>query len=204
MTDYTPYTKLGVTEDASFEEIKDARDRLIVELDGDTSAQELIESAYDAILMDRLRARQEGKIKVPDRIRFPEKNINTSPTLPQPVASSNKPKWLSNLRDDPSRRDLLIYSGVFGSVFILSVLLPSSSSIWMALALLASIYFLRRKENRFWRSLLLAISGLVIGVFSGYGILAAIGANSLSAIVTGQIFTGIILLVMWLVTALLR
>jgi hypothetical protein len=203
MTDYTPYTKLGVTEDASFEEIKDARDRLIVELDGDTSAQELIESAYDAILMDRLRARQEGKIKVPDRIRFPEKNITTSPTLSQPISPQNKLRW-ANLKDNPSRRDLLIYSGVFGSVFILSVLLPSSSSIWMALALLSSIYFLRRKENRFWRSLLLAISGLVIGVFSSYGILLAIGSTALSAALISQISTGIILFVMWLVTTLLR
>jgi len=203
MTDFTPYTKLGVTVDASFEEIKDARDRLLVELDGDTAAQELIESAYDAILMDRLRARQEGKITVPDRIRFPEKNITTSPTLSQPVVSPSKLRW-SNLKDNPSRRDLLIYSGVFGSVFILSILLPSSASIWMALALLASIYFLRRKENRFWRSLLLAISGFVLGVFGSYGILAAIGTTSFSFVVVGQISTGIILFVMWLVTTLLR
>jgi len=203
MTDFTPYNKLGVTEDASFEEIKYARDRLIVELDGDIPAQELVESAYDAILMDRLRARQEGKITVPDRIRFPEKNITTSPTLSQPVVSPSKLRW-SNLKDNPSRRDLLIYSGVFGSVFILSILLPSSASIWMALALLASIYFLRRKENRFWRSLLLAISGFVLGVFGSYGILAAIGTTSFSFVVVGQISTGIILFVMWLVTTLLR
>lgn len=200
MTDFTPYTKLGVTEDASFEEIKDARDRLIVELDGDAAAQELIESAYDAILMDRLRARQEGKIKVPDRIRFPEKNITTAPSLIQPTIAPNKLRWLSGIKDNPTRPDLIAYSGVFAGLFLLNVLLPTSYSIWMALALLSSIYFLRRKEGRFWRSLLLAMSGLVLGVSVSAGLLLFIPANGFSY----QISTGIILLVMWLVTTLLR
>ncbi len=200
MTDFTPYTKLGVTEDASFEEIKAVRDRLIVELDGDILAQELVESAYDAILMDRLRARQEGKIKVPDRIRFPEKNITTSPSLIQPVITPNKLRWLSGIKDTPTRQDLIAYSGVFAGLFILNVLLPTSSSIWMALALLASIYFLRRKENRFWRSLLLAMSGLVLGVSISAGLLLFIPVTAFAY----QISTGIILLVMWLATTLLR
>ncbi len=200
MTDFTPYKKLGVTEDASFEEIKDARDRLIVELDGDTSAQELVEAAYDAILMERLKARQEGKIKVPDRIRFPEKNVVTSPTLLQPKVNPNKLQWLSNLTDTPSRQDVLTYVGIFGGLFGLSIILPNSSSIWMALALLASIYLLRRKENRFWRSLLIALSGLVLGVFLGLGLLSVVNAPQSAY----QISTGIILLVMWLVTTLLR
>lgn len=200
MTDFTPYNKLGVTEDASFEEVKDARDRLIVELDGDLAAQELVESAYDAILMDRLKARQEGKIKVPDRIRFPEKNITTAPSVLQPAVNQPKLRWLSNLKDNPSRKDLLTYSGVFGGLFILNILLPTSSNIWMALALLASIYFLRRKENRFWRSLLLAMAGLVFGVIASLGLLSVIPINEFASLIS----TGIILLVMWLVTTLLR
>jgi Protein CHAPERONE-LIKE PROTEIN OF POR1-like len=200
MTDFTSYSKLGVTEDASFEEIKDARDRLIVELDGDATAQELVEAAYDAILMDRLRARQEGKIKVPDRIRFPEKNVAPSPTLLQPVVNQNKLRWLSNLKDNPSRQDFLLYSGVFSGLLVLSILLPNSSNIWMALALLASVYFLRRKENRFWRSLLLAMSGLVLGVVASLGLLSITATSPFAS----QITTGLILLVMWLVTTLLR
>ncbi|AFY72293.1 Protein of unknown function (DUF3353) [Synechococcus sp. PCC 7502] len=199
MTDFTPYKKLGVTEDASFEEIKDARDRLIVELDGDTPAQELVEAAYDAILMDRLKARQEGKIKVPDRIRFPEKNITTSPSILQPVASPAKLRWLSESLDRPSRKDLVTYTCTFAGLLALSIFLPASNSIWMAIALLASIYFLKSKENRFWRSLLLALVGLVIGVSLAVGLLPLIiHGFSLS------ISTAIILLVMWLVTTLLR
>jgi hypothetical protein len=96
--------------------------------------------------------------------------------------------------------DHITYSGVFGGLFILNVLLPTSSNIWMALALLASIYFLRRKENRFWRSLLLAMSGLVFGVIASLGLLSVIPINEFARLIS----TGIILLVMWLVTTLLR
>ncbi|WP_017804012.1 CPP1-like family protein, partial [Nodularia spumigena] len=75
MSDQNPYEKLGVSEDASFDEIQDARNRQLEQYNGDAKSLELIEVAYDAILMDRLRMRQEGKIKVPERIRFPELRV---------------------------------------------------------------------------------------------------------------------------------
>jgi lipopolysaccharide export LptBFGC system permease protein LptF len=200
MTELTPYRKLGVTENASFEEIKEARDRLIVQLDGDTPGQELIESAYDAILMDRLRARQEGKVKVPEGIRFPEKNV-IPPLSPLKVNSTpDKLKWLADLQDQPTRKDLLTYTAVFGGLFALSFLFPKALSSLMALALFGSIYFLRQKENRFWRSLLLGITGLVLGVIAGMGLLS-IGTVSVLA---PQIAVGVIFMVMYLVTALFR
>ena len=83
MSEPTPYDKLGVDDDASFEQVRDARDRLLREYEGDESQQEAIEVAYDAILMDRLRARKEGKITVPDRIRYPERLTNTLPAAAQ-------------------------------------------------------------------------------------------------------------------------
>lgn len=200
MTELTPYRKLGVTENASFEEIKEARDRLIVQLDGDTPAQELIESAYDAILMDRLRARQEGKVKVPEGIRFPEKNVIPLLSPLKATSSPDKLQWLADLQDQPTRKDLLSYTAVFAGLFALGLLFPTSLSLFMALALFGSIYFLRQKENRFWRSLLLGISGLILGVIAGMGLLSVVAVS----VLTTQISVGVIFLVMWLVTALLR
>ena len=43
MSEPTPYEKLGVTDEASFEEVRDARDRLLLEYEGDESQQEAIE-----------------------------------------------------------------------------------------------------------------------------------------------------------------
>ena len=70
----------GVTENSSFEEIQAAKKRLYEQHGNDSAVLEEVEIAYDSIIMDRLRLRQEGKIKVPDRIRFaeetPEVNAN--------------------------------------------------------------------------------------------------------------------------------
>jgi DnaJ-class molecular chaperone with C-terminal Zn finger domain len=73
MSNQSHYQQLGITEDASFEEIQAAKERLKQKNSNDQKVIENIEAAYDAILMDRLRLRQEGKIKVPERIRFPER-----------------------------------------------------------------------------------------------------------------------------------
>ncbi|WP_179139837.1 CPP1-like family protein, partial [Brachyspira hyodysenteriae] len=63
MSEQNPYEKLGVTQDATFDEIQDARSRLLQQYSGDPKHLEIVEAAYDTILMDRLRMRQEGKIK---------------------------------------------------------------------------------------------------------------------------------------------
>ena len=72
MSDQNYYDTLGLDENSSFEEIQEAKERLIAQCEDDRKQKEAIEAAYDAILMERLRLRQEGKIKVPDRIRFAE------------------------------------------------------------------------------------------------------------------------------------
>ncbi len=53
MSDQNNYEKLGVTEDATFDEIQDARSRLLQQYSGDRKHLETIEAAYDAILMER-------------------------------------------------------------------------------------------------------------------------------------------------------
>ncbi|MCJ8282426.1 MAG: CPP1-like family protein, partial [Rivularia sp. ALOHA_DT_140] len=93
MSDQNPYEKLGVSEDASFEEIQDTRDRLVEQYSSDGQRLEMIEAAYDAVLMDRLRMRQEGKIKVHERIRIPERREQVAPDL-APVPKKQSPPWL--------------------------------------------------------------------------------------------------------------
>jgi len=64
MSQPSPYEQLGIREDASTEEILEVRNRLLSEADsvGDRQQRDRVEAAYDAVLMDRLRLRQEGKI----------------------------------------------------------------------------------------------------------------------------------------------
>ena len=65
MSETNPYVQLGVSEEASFEEVQAARAQLLSQCQGDDRRTQAVEMAYDAILMDRLRQRQEGRIKVP-------------------------------------------------------------------------------------------------------------------------------------------
>ncbi len=205
MSELSPYDRLGVTEDASFEEVRDARNRIISELEGDEQQQELVEAAYDAILMDRLKARQEGRIRVPDRIRFPERTTPSLAPPPQPSPPAASPQWfggLARLVDRPTRQDMAVSVGVFAGLAALNFLLPAAFTTWLALALLSSIYLLARKENRFGRALLLSLGALTLSVLLGV-LLARLPALA-SPEFPGQIVGTAIFALMWLAACFLR
>ncbi len=206
MSEPTPYEKLGVNDEASFEEVRDARDRLLRDNEGDESQQEAIEIAYDAILMDRLRARKEGKIAVPDRIRYPERLSTVIPTALQSSPQRRAPSWLSQLLDNPSQKDIYISLGIFAGLGVVSFFVPAATTTWLSFGLIASVYLLTRKENRFGRALLISLSGITVGV-----VLAALTNQVLvvSRLVGDGFFPSsiqmvIILLVMWLHACFLR
>ncbi|MGF1571351.1 MAG: CPP1-like family protein [Nodosilinea sp.] len=163
MSNQNSYELLGLTEASTFEEIQAARDRLVGEFAEEPRRKEAIEAAYDAILMERLRLRQEGKIKVPDRIRFAENVPEPAPPAKAPPTLTG-PDWLSGLVDTPSRNDIIWPAVTFGGLALLGFYAPSLS---LAVAIGAAIYFLNRKENKFWRSVLLTVAGLTAGLVLG-------------------------------------
>jgi hypothetical protein len=206
MSEPTPYDKLGVNDEASFEEVRDARDRLLRENEGDESQQEIIEVAYDAILMDRLRARKEGKIAVPDRIRYPERLSAAIPAALQNNAQRRPPSWLSKLLDSPSQKDIYISLGIFAALGLVSFFAPAVTTTWLSFGLIASLVLLTRKENRFGRALLISLSGITVGVIlatltNQVLVLSRLAGNGFFP---SPIQTAIILLVMWLHACFLR
>lgn len=210
------YKTLGLDENSSFEEIQSARDRLLKEHDGDRKQSEAVEMAYDAILMERLRQRQEGKIKVPDRIRFPERPSESSPQ-PLSVSTQNLPGWLQQFMDTPSQNEVLWPAIAFAGVAVLGLLgTPSGgnatsanlTNVALGLATIFSIYFLNRKENRFLRAVLLTIGGLVVGVILGgllgsliVGPLQSVNPNLISEAGFDVLMTAFVL---WVVSSFLR
>lgn len=199
MSDQSPYEQLGVTEDASFDEIQAARSRLI-SLNGDRQAVERIEIAYDAVLMDRLRLRQEGKIKVPEGIRFPERMMSQPPkTLPEPP-SNRMPDWLQGAIDTPSQGDVLLPAGIFAALSVVSAIGASYVPVTLALGAGASLYFLNRKEKRFGRAVLLTLLAVIIGVLLG-GQLATVLGSQLDPQIIAAWLTFFIL---WLTSSYLR
>ena len=57
-----PYERLGVPADAGFDEVQAAKLALLDEIGDDTMARSRIEAAYDAVLMERLKERQQGRV----------------------------------------------------------------------------------------------------------------------------------------------
>jgi hypothetical protein len=208
MNDQNPYEKLGVTEDASFDEIQDAKSRLMQQHRGDQKLLEAVEAAYDAIIMDRLRMRQEGKIKVPERIRFPEKLSPILPNFTQPPVNRS-PVWIQRLLDTPSPGDLLwpavsflLLSGM--TVFYQA---PNDSILPLVLALgvVCNIYFLNRKEGQFGRAVLLTLAGLLIGVGLGTLLGSVLQPQIIPIGLTIEKFATLVtFFLLWLISSFLR
>lgn len=204
MSEQNPYDQLGVTEDSSFDEIQAARNRLCAELKGDAEQVKKIEAAYDAVLMDRLRMRQEGKIKVPEGIRFPERVVEPSPSPSQPVASRS-PEWLQRLLDTPSRMDVLLPAGVFAGLAILVILAPTAVQLAMILGVGSTFYFLYRKEQKLGRAVLLGFAGLIVGLLIGGGLFGLLGTVLVNTRLTVDAFaSAITFLILWLISSFLR
>lgn len=207
MSEQNPYEKLGVTEDASFDEIQDAKGRLLQQHRGDQKLIESVEAAYDAIIMDRLRMRQEGKIKVPERIRFPEK-LTPPPSFTQTTASRS-PAWLQRLIDTPTPAELIWPAASFSLLTAVTVFYRSPEAsilpFMLALGVGCNVYFLNRKEQQLGRSVLLTLAGLLVGVGLGTMLanffvpqLATIGLTS------EKVATLVTFLILWLISSFLR
>jgi hypothetical protein len=205
MSEPTPYQLLEVDEDASFDEVQEARTRLAEQYSGDKKRLELIEAAYDAILMDRLRQRQEGKIKVPERIRFPERLTPAPPSF-TPSPPSGSPAWLQRLIDTPSRSDILWPAGVYVGLGGLSIYPAANDGLGLvqltlALGVGSCLYFVNRKEQKFGRAVLLTVAGLVIGLLLG----GLVGSFVSPAFITTEKFIALFtFLILWLVSGFLR
>lgn len=207
MSEESFYEKLGVKEDASFEEIQEARKRQVQQHSGDQKRLELIEAAYDAILMDRLKMRQEGKIKVPERIRFPEK-VSPAPSSFAPTPVKRSPAWLQRLIDTPSVTDVLWPTALFSLLSILVFFYPANDPTNLPLAVAfgvgLTLVLVNRKERQFVRAVLLTVAGLLVGIGLGTGLWSLIPQIVNSGLTIEKFDTLVTFFILWLIGSFLR
>ena len=208
MSDQNPYEKLGVSEEASFEEIQNTRDRLVEQYSGEPQRIEMIEAAYDAVLMDRLRMRQEGKIKVPERIRFPDRLVQVPPDL-NPLPKKQSPAWLQRMIDKPSTLDVVVpgvwYLGLSANSLFYRSGGDQVLQLMLVLGVGVSIYFINRKESKFGRAVLLTLVGLIVGLIVGTLVASSFVPQLQSAdITTNQFATVVTFILLWLICSFLK
>ncbi|MGA7952588.1 MAG: CPP1-like family protein [Gloeobacterales cyanobacterium] len=191
MSEPDPYKLLGISEDTPFEEIQDAKSRLLEQYGDNERQAQLIEKAYDMILMQRFRMRKEGKIKVPEGIRYAENAIPA-----RPVKNSTKvPKAWEKWVEVPTFKELGLPTAIFGGAWILTVGF-SAFNATMPLALLAALYLLYKKNNRFGRSLAF--------VFGGWLIASVLAYYALPGELATSVGTGLIFFALWAVSSFIK
>lgn len=177
-----PYTRLGLSQDATFEQVQAAKARCIDEVDGDDQARARVEAAYDAVLMARLRGRQQGQVSpaAATASQREEGVGSASLTGPSFPGTSVLQKLRTNL-PDPSQslasltpqwslvegqgRLVRVIAGIVG----LGLLLVSVASVQLVLALACIGVFLsqvrrgRRPLASLGWTLLALLVGLVVG-----------------------------------------
>ena len=177
-----PYTRLGLSQDATFEQVQAAKARCIADVDGDDQARARVEAAYDAVLMARLRGRHQGQVSpaAATASQREEGVGSASLTGPSFPGTSVLQKLRTNL-PDPSQslasltpqwslvegqgRLVRVIAGIVG----LGLLLVSVASVQLVLALACIGVFLsqvrrgRRPLASLGWTLLALLVGLVVG-----------------------------------------
>lgn len=184
-----PYALLGVEADASFEQVQSAKQERLAEVADDPLARARIEAAYDAVLMERLKERQQGKVSTAARSASVREQQTAAtkpaaagpgmPALPK-LASLARPVGLSKLnlgiptlRLEQGRDSWITLAGA-GVLAMLVLLLPSvSPELLLSLATLGAVTMLLRRNRRFWASVGWSFGLLVVGLVLG-GLLTSV------------------------------
>lgn len=180
-----PYQQLGVAVDASFDDVQAARDQRLGELADDQIARARVEAAYDAILMNRLRERQQGRVSTAARSASQREQVKPQvpssnqagpslPRLPQlPMAALARQSLSLPSLQLASGTELwfpLACSGVL--LLLLFALNAPPAELILSLATLVTLLNLQRRNGRFLAALGWSFALLCLGLLLG-GLLAA-------------------------------
>lgn len=183
--DPSPYDRLGVAPDAGFDAVQAAKQARLSEVGEDPMARARIEAAYDAVLMERLKERQQGKVSTAARSASAREQA-TPP--PKPVALPSLPQVpLPKLRlQSPtfSLPQLGLGEGfelwfplwAIGGLTLAALLVPAApQELLLSLAVLATLVSLQRRNRRLLAAAGWSLGLLVLGLVSGGLLLSATG-----------------------------
>ena len=184
----TPYERLGISADASFDVVQAAKQALLDQVGDDAIARARVEAAYDAVLMERLKERQQGKVST--AARTASNREQAAPQAPKQPALANLPQVsLPKLKLQAlpqlalpqlalpqlalaQGRELWFPLAASGALLLFLLALPSSAELVMALATGVCLINLQRRSGRFLPALGWSLALLSLGLLLG-GLMAA-------------------------------
>ncbi|KAG6486426.1 hypothetical protein ZIOFF_055000 [Zingiber officinale] len=179
---WDPYQRLGVTRDASEEEILEARNFLANQYAGHEGSVESIEAAYERILMASFWKRKKSKINLKSRLK---KQVEESPP------------WIKRLLDyvevpatDVILRRLFLFT--FMGAWSIMNSVETGPAFQVALSLLSCIYFLNEKMKSVVRASITGFAALVIGWTVGSIVVPVIPSVLLQPTWTLELLTSLI------------
>ncbi|XP_076935120.1 protein CHAPERONE-LIKE PROTEIN OF POR1, chloroplastic-like, partial [Bidens hawaiensis] len=125
-----PYKRLGISNDASEEEIQSARNFLVQKYAGHKPSLDAIESAHDKIIMQKFHERKKPKINVKKKIRE--------------VSQSRVVQAVTSRFRTPATNFIIKTSVAFVVLAALTVLFPTEEgpTLQVAISLFTTIYFI--------------------------------------------------------------
>ncbi|GMY15418.1 protein CHAPERONE-LIKE PROTEIN OF POR1, chloroplastic [Fagus crenata] len=179
---WDPYRRLGVSHDASEEEIWGSRNFLLEQYAGHESSAESIEAAFEKILMTSFQLRKKTKINLKSRLK---KKVEESPP------------WVKNLLDfvelppkDVIFRRLFLFAFMGGWSIMNSA--EGGPAFQVAVSLAACIYFLNEKTKSLARAFIIGLGALVTGWVSGSLLVPNIPALLLHPTWTLELLTSLV------------
>ncbi|KAJ7944199.1 Protein CHAPERONE-LIKE PROTEIN OF POR1, chloroplastic [Quillaja saponaria] len=134
-----PYKRLGISREASEDEIQSARNFLIQKYAGHKPSVDAIESAHDKIIMQKFYERRNPKIDIKKKVRE--------------VSQSRVVQFVRSRFQTPRTNFIIKTSIVFLLLGVLSALFPTEEgpTLQVAVSLMATMYFIYdRLKSKLW------------------------------------------------------
>jgi len=179
-----PYERLGVSPDASFDEVQAARQARLDEAGEDPIARSRVEAAYDAVLMDRLKERQQGRVSTAARSASAREQLAPPPPRPALPALPKvalprvpTPALTAPTLAMAEGNDRWLALGGYGALLGLLLLVPTApAELLLALGTGLCVVVLQRRRRRF-----LAAVGWGFGLLSAGLLLGGLLASAVAA-----------------------
>ena len=174
-----PYEQLGITADATFEQVQAAKQNCLNQIKADDAlGRARVEAAYDSVLMQRLKERQLGQLTgaaaTASKREAASNAAPAAPALPRLAVLQNLPRpklqWQQPSIKLAEEKQLWWPLAGHGLLLLLLLVVGNqlgTPELLLALASLLTIGALQRRRSRLFAAVGLTIAALAIGLLIG-------------------------------------